>query len=144
MGIIDDLDRDYAPAWRPDTGDTLIGTVVGISARDGGFGEYPIVVVRPGQTAETELAFHAIHTVAQSELASKKPQTGETIAIKYLGKREAAGGKATYHAYKIVIDRDAGEFDWSRYGDGGANPPGQATPGADLEAKEGSVDDLPF
>ena len=146
MGIIDDLDRNFAPAWRPDAGDTLIGKVVGISARDGGFGEYPIVVVRPGQTAETELAFHAIHTVAQNELASKKPQIGEMIAIKYVGKRESASGKAKYHGYKVVIDRDGGEFDWTRYGDGGA---GGGMPPADAEVKREpgddiASDDLPF
>jgi hypothetical protein len=141
MSSVQNIDRDYAPAWRPAPGDTLVGTVTDISSRGGGYGEYPIIVVRPGETMDTEVAFHAIHTVAQNELASKKPQVGETIAIKYVGKRKAASGNATYHAYKIVIDRDAGEFDWSRYGDDRADG---GMPRAEADVKRGSVDDVPF
>jgi hypothetical protein len=147
MGIINDLDRDYAEAWRPDPGEVLAGAITEITSRDGGYGEYPILVVRQGAPMETELAFHAIHTVAQSELASKKPQIGETIAIKYLGKREAASGKTTYDGYKVVIDRDAGEFDWSRYGDRRADE-GMPRADAEVNRERGAAipgcDDLPF
>ena len=33
-----DLDADFAPAWRPAAGDSLIGTVTGISEREGTYG----------------------------------------------------------------------------------------------------------
>jgi hypothetical protein len=138
--IEENLGREYAEAWRPNPGDMLVGEVVGLSSRDGGFGEYPIVVVRQGPTVETELAFHAIHAVAQHELAAQKPQIGERVAIKYLGRREAASGKP-YHSYKIAIDRPASEFDWSRYG---GEPDAGVEPQVDKDAGDAPEDEVPF
>jgi hypothetical protein len=146
MNSVDNIDRDYAEAWRPDPGDKLIGTVVETSERTGEYGKYPIVTVRQGETAETELAFHAIHTVAQVELADMAPQVGETIAIKYLGKREAANGKATYHAYKIAVDRAAEKFDWSDYASGQVDIPETDAPAPSVapQQENGGDDDIPF
>jgi hypothetical protein len=116
--IEEQLDAEYAPAWRPDPGDKLVGIVTEISEREGAFGVYPIVTVM-GDDGET-LAFHAFHEVAQNELARLAPKLGDAIGVKYLGKDEARG----YHRYRVrrAASGDSA-INWSRYGDGGTDEP---------------------
>ena len=85
MSLEKALDTDYAPAWRPEAGDKLVGEIVGLSERPG-YDEtpYPIVTVR--QDDGTELALHAFHTVIANELAKQRPVVGERIGVKYLGR----------------------------------------------------------
>ena len=110
------LDRQYAEAWRPEPGEKLIGRVTEIGAREGAYGTYPIVTVK--QDDGSELALHAFHTVAMNELAAAKPQVGEQVAILYRGQLKAADGKSSYHAYKVVMpERPAAAFSWAAFGD---------------------------
>jgi hypothetical protein len=113
MSTLDDaLNAEFAPAWRPQAGDTLTGEVVGIGERVGYDDEvYPIITVR---TDDGELAFHAFHTVARNELAKARPAIGEVIGVKYAGQKPGARG--SYHAYRVVVDRPQQAFNWSRYG----------------------------
>jgi hypothetical protein len=39
--IYEDLDREFAPAWRPQPGDKLVGTVTDLTAREGEYGRIP-------------------------------------------------------------------------------------------------------
>ena len=112
--LSDQLDREFAPAWRPEPGDKLIGEVVEIGQRSGEWGAYPIVTVR--QDDGQELALHAFHTVAANELAKARPQIGERIAIKYAGQRAGADGRTKYHAYRVAVERDAAAFNWGAFG----------------------------
>ena len=101
-------------AWRPQVGETLIGEVVSIGERNSQFGEdvYPLLTVRTDEGRE--LHFHAFHTVARQELASQKPQIGDRIGIRYLGKPD---GKK-YEHYRIVVERaePPAPMDWSDVG----------------------------
>lgn len=138
--LSDQLDRDYAPAWRPDPGDKLIGEVVELSQREGAYGTYPIVTVR--QDSGEELALHAFHTVAQNELAKARPQIGERIAIKYAGQRLGGDGKSKYHAYKVAVDRPAAAFNWGAFG---AEEPDVVEPDIPTTLDDESTDDgIPF
>jgi len=113
--LSDRLDEDFAPAWRPQPGDKLVGEIVGISERTGQFEAYPIITVR--QDDGTERAWHAFHTVAASELAKQRPKVGERIGVKYTGQRAGQGG-TSYHAYKVQVDRgEVAGIDWTKYGD---------------------------
>lgn len=113
--IADALDRDYASAWRPEAGDKLIGTVSLLSEREGYDGDpYPIVTVKT-DTGE-EWAFHAFHTVAKNELAKLRPQVGDQIGIKYIGRVKSANGRSSYHAYRISNSSARG-VNWSKYDD---------------------------
>jgi hypothetical protein len=108
------LDRDFAPAWRPEPGDKLIGRVVELGERTTEYGTYPIVTV---QTDEGErFAAHAIHTVLASQLAGKRPKVGERIGIVYRGK--VKGDEREYHSYRVEVERDGdAAVDWSRHAD---------------------------
>jgi hypothetical protein len=117
--IVDKLDADYAPAWRPNPGESLIGEVVEIGERIGEYAPYPIVTVNP-EDGEA-LAFHAFHSVAAAQLAEKRVKIGDHIGILYKGKVEGQGPHGSYHSYRVIVDRgDVDQaFDWGRYGDGG-------------------------
>jgi hypothetical protein len=115
--LSDRLDSDYAKAWRPNQGDSLIGEVQELSERDGSYGPYPIVTVM--QENGEALAFHAFHTVAASQLAEQRPAIGDRIGIKYKGKATGSDGRGGYHNYRVVVDRPAGtsSIDWSKHGE---------------------------
>jgi hypothetical protein len=146
--ISDELDRDYAPAWRPERGDKLVGVVTDLSEREGYGGVmYPIVTVR--QADGVELAFHAFHEVAQTELAKLRPKVGDEIGIKYLGKVKPEGGGSSYHGYRLrKSGGSSAGVNWSRYGDGDEPEPQPDLPVDAVEVAEaaaaGDDDSIPF
>jgi len=97
--IADRLNQE-SEAWKPEPEDTLIGTVVDVTTRDGGYGEYPIIEVDDG---EKVFAFHAFHTVASREIKARRVATGDTIGIKFLG--EISEGDRSYYGYKFTLDK---------------------------------------
>lgn len=113
--ISDALDKDYAPAWRPEPGDKLVGVVVDLSEREGLDGIYPIVTVRTDDG--TDVAFHAFHTVAANELAKLRPKIGDQIGIKYVGRIQGANSRSSYHGYRVRTIGTTQGVNWSRYGD---------------------------
>lgn len=109
------LDADFAPAWRPEPGEKIVGEVVAISEREGSFGRYPIVTLRGPRGGER--AIHAFHTVLRDKLAESAPAIGERLGVKYEGKVQG-NGREGYHAYKVIVDRADGGIDWAAYADG--------------------------
>lgn len=94
----DDHEPEYAPAWRPQPGEGIEGTVVAVSQREGGYGSYPVLTL---DTSDGELAVHAFHAVLRNELAEYAPEVGDALAIVYQGKVEGRHGKR-YHAYRVA------------------------------------------
>lgn len=139
----DQLDADFAPAWRPEAGDKLVGVIVGIGERAGEYDPYPIITVR--QDDGTEVAFHAFHTVAASELAKVQPKIGERIGVLYRGKVDGKAGGPSYHAYRVKVDRPVeGSFSWAKYASGGDDDPAAGSPD-DAEGRQPrDEDDIPF
>lgn len=109
----DRLNQEFAPGWRPDAGEQLVGTIVEISSGRGDYGEYPLLVVEKAD-GTGDVAVHAFHTVLKSELAAKRPSEGDRIGIKYLG--IPAGKK--YESYRVVLERKtpATGTDWNQVG----------------------------
>jgi len=125
----DALDRDFAPAWRPQPGDKLVGVVIDLSSRTGNFGPYAIITIRDDDG--NEWAAHAFHEVLLNELARIARKVGDRIGIKYAGKHPERG----YHRYRVQRDGD-GAFDWSKFaGD-------DDVPGTDVPVD--APDELPF
>ncbi len=146
MSIHDALDQDFAPAWRPEPGGKLVGTVTDLSEREGYDGDpYPILTVR---TESGEYAVHAFHTVLRNELARIRPQVGTELGIKYEGKKATGNGRGTYHSYR-VRSTGGGGVDWSRYDDTPVQPtpaptPAPAVPTMQETAASRFGDDVPF
>ena len=97
---LDEKAGDFAEAWRPSEGDSVIGEVIRTDRRDGGHGTYLIVTL---QTDQGEIAIHAFHEVLKREFEERAPQIGELIAVKYLGEKQGRAGNR-YHAYTVVWD----------------------------------------
>ena len=104
------LDTRFAPAWRPEPGDKLVGTVTELTERDGAYGPYPIITLR--QEDGEELAIHCFHGVLQSELARIAPKHGDELGVKYSGKDPEKG----YHRYRVRRAGDGSVLEWAKYG----------------------------
>ena len=126
------LDTRFAPAWRPEPGEKLVGTVTELGERDGAYGSYPIVTVR--QSNGEELAIHAFHDVLQNELARIAPKHGDEIGILYSGKDADRG----YHRYRVRRGGDDAALSWAKYAgaDGGEQGP--------ADSGERDDGDIPF
>lgn len=142
------LEQDLAPAWRPDQEDEdiLIGQVVSIEMGTSEYGPYPLLVVR--QEDGTEKAVHAFHTVLRNELVKHRPNVGEKIGIKYLGKQKAAEGSkyGSYIGYRVRVDRPLGaEFNWDKIEvDEEVHPFAPVAPEPVTVPEGAGDDDLPF
>ena len=138
------LDRVNAAAWKPEPGDKLVGEVVELGERDGGYGTYPIVVIEP-EGGEPS-AVHAFHDVLRNELARVAPRIGDVMAIRYDGKQ---AGERGYHRYKVVSGR-ASAFNWDKFGDVShpepdvAIEPAGTSPSIANQAAERFGDDVPW
>jgi hypothetical protein len=103
---------EYAPSWRPEPGDTIVGTAIAWSTyekQDPASGEKkqcPILAVRDQAGAE-----HAIwcwHAVLRHELVDKV-EPGDLVAISYVGKRPRQSGDGSYHCYRVAVAQARGE-----------------------------------
>lgn len=110
MDIYEQLDRDRE-AWKPQPGDVLVGEVVEIDVRDGGYGDYLTVTVATEDGRE--VTFHGFHSVAKRELAKVRPEVGSKIGIKYQDR--STGTARSYERYKIVTESVQGPRvpDWA-------------------------------
>lgn len=98
--------NDYAPAWQPEAGDELVGTVESVvhltSTHYPEQGSYPCVTIVSEDGSR--LAFHGYRQVARQKLEAEDPRPGDSIGIAYLGKRASSIGVA-YHDYAVVVER---------------------------------------
>lgn len=95
----------------PREGDVLEGTVSSITTGTSEYGNYPIITIR--QSDGNERAFHAFHTAARSQLVRLRPSPGDTLGIKYLGRKRAKNAPRGYSAYEnYAIRSDRAAYDW--------------------------------
>jgi hypothetical protein len=97
--ISDRLDKEYAPAWRPEPGDKLVGVVVEVGENDAGWGDYPVVTVMDDDG--NEAAVHAFHTVLRNELTAAV--VGDRVGIIYKGKVTGNNG-TEYESYRVIVE----------------------------------------
>jgi hypothetical protein len=130
----DRLDHDYAPAWKPRPGEKVVGRVLAIETIPGQYGAYPVVTL---STDDGEVAIHAFHAVLKSELARQKPQPGDRLGCKYIG-RDAEKG---YEKYRLIVESARSEpIDWNRIG---AEAEEELTSGTRSSASSESLPDEP-
>ena len=104
MASIDELlelPDEFAGAWVPEkAGDTIAGTIVSRSSRDGGYGEYTILTIQPAKG--DALAVHCAGAALKGKVQEKNPQVGDEIGIRFVGEATSKAGK-TYKNYKVVV-----------------------------------------
>lgn len=100
-----------ARGWRPADGETVIGTVAHIGARESEYGKYPVVTLAADTNdpeAVNYVAVNAFHSTLKTALYEVKPKVGDRLSITYHG--TAAGKridpktkeKVQYHVYTVI------------------------------------------
>jgi len=95
-----------APGWRPEKGDEIEGTVLGVKMTTSTFGTYPIVFVIGSD--DEPVALHCFHTVLQNEMVTQRPERGDAIYVKYLGPKDDYSGPKGYSApelYAVLVTK---------------------------------------
>jgi hypothetical protein len=111
---IRDMDEHPTTNWRPAPGDVLVGLLVDVDMRTTKYGPAPVLTIRDEDSGQY-VDVWALHTVLRNELVKRAPRPGEKLAIRRL--EDSDNG---YKRYKVLVDREAGNFDWSQVSvDGG-------------------------
>lgn len=102
QAVMDQLDAQGARGWKPDEGDTIVGSIQKISASTPSkYGIYPIVLV---MTEDGELVnLHCFHNVLRNRLLEQRPKVGERIAVKYVGREQGKNFDEPYYSYSVVM-----------------------------------------
>jgi hypothetical protein len=137
------LDQPRAETFRfGKAGDEIVGTVVRLDVADTEYGTQRIVVIDPGDGNLRSVWL--LHDALLSQMRKLKPQAGDVIAIRYLGRQQSSNGRS-YHAYTVASDQDRAQFQWDTPS---ARPPASPTASAsdDGEPSEANPfdDDPPF
>jgi hypothetical protein len=104
------LDQPRAETLKFTTaGDEIVGTVVRLDVADTEYGPQRIVVVDPGDGNLRSIWL--LHDALRSQMAKLKPQPGDVVAVRYLGRQKSASGRS-YHAYTVTTDKDRPQFSW--------------------------------
>lgn len=110
------LGMDYADAWLPVEGETILGVITSISmGPDAGFGAYPIITILTNDGESR--AVHAFHSVLKDRLIDIRPAVDEIIGIKFVGHVLPEDGTKNvndYYAYKVLINRPDADI-WDKF-----------------------------
>lgn len=127
---------EFAAGWRPSEGDVVSGQVVSI---DRGWSSqmdsyYPIVTLQPDEG--DPVAIHCFHASLRAKLVDLKPEIGETLIVKFQGKRPQKNRPdRTVAVYSVKVEGRSAAQVWDRFEDKAAK-----TPKSDIP----DDDDLPF
>ena len=76
---------------------------------DTSYGPQKIVVVDPGDGNLRSIWL--LHDALLSQMKKLKPQPGDVIAVRYLGRQQSGSGRS-YHAYTVATDAEKPQFAW--------------------------------
>lgn len=101
------LDAPAPEAWKAEkAGDTISGAFLSLEQGSTSFGPAPFVILG---TPAGEVSVWLFYESLKTGFLRAKPQPGEIVAIRYEGEKPAKnptpGRKATYHDYKVIVDR---------------------------------------
>jgi hypothetical protein len=103
-------ERRPPESWIPTAeGDSIVGEFVRLDEGPTVRGQAHIMVIKTEDGLERSVWL--LHTVLRNELARQRPQPGELVLIKYVGKKENTAGQH-YGAYRVVVDREQRVPDW--------------------------------
>jgi hypothetical protein len=85
--------------WRPEPGDTLIGTLRGLKPAQGPFGQGHMLIV---ETEGGELWSMWLTAYLKAELEAQHARPGTLIGVKYLGKGTSKSSGKRYNRYEVV------------------------------------------
>lgn len=113
--LADAAQAGFPETWIPEkNGDIIAGTFVRLDSGMTSFGMSPIVVIRTEDGQERSVWL--LHEALRSQLNRIRPNTGDKLAILYLGKTEVKtktqGRASEYHNYRVTSDKATEESSW--------------------------------
>lgn len=106
----DRLNRE-SENWRPDQDpkhpNPVSGIIDEISTFEGEYGTVPVLAVL--DEAGKEWRVFCFGSVLQNRMVELKPNVGDTIGIKFLGKEKSRNFSNDYRNYKVVLEKASGK-----------------------------------
>jgi hypothetical protein len=99
----DDFDG-RPPAWKPEAGDFLIGTVMNKFDATGEYGTHVALIVSQHET-DQEFTVYCSPTVLAKQIDRANPMVGDAIAIKYLGTQKNPKNDREYKNFQAKVVR---------------------------------------
>jgi len=97
-----DKEPERGNEWKPEEeGDTILGTLETVEHPRTKDGRYLPVLILETDDGPTRVA--VLHSVLKNELLDRKVQTGDRIAIRYVGKKTAEKSGRSYVAYRVAV-----------------------------------------
>lgn len=115
--------QEKEQTWKPEPGETLVGTVINVTTRSTSYGSSPVIVVQ--DDAGDVHAWWGFHAVARKELSRVRPRVGETIAIRRLP--DGKGTQGRYRRFAVAVDRETEGVDWDTVAEGVEDLPDEDT-----------------
>ena len=98
-----DRDQEFPPSWRPLEGDQIVGVIERYSHGTSSLTGDPVQIVWIEDDQGNRHSVWLNCAVLVSKFADLKPQPGERVGIRYMGKHEAKN----YKIFRVVVDRAA-------------------------------------
>jgi hypothetical protein len=86
--------------WKPEPGDTLLGTLRGLKPAQGPFGQGHMLII---ETEGGELWSMWLTAFLKAELEAQGARPGTLVGVKYLGKGISKSSGKTYNRYEVVV-----------------------------------------
>ena len=98
-----ELVEDYQSAkiWYPESGDCLIGQLIGSQKASGIYGEKHQILV---QTEDGTVVAAWLTEWLKENFQAQGAAAGDLIALTYLGKKQPPSGRI-YNSYSLLVDR---------------------------------------
>ena len=100
---LNELVEDYqiAKIWYPESGDCLIGQLIGSQKASGIYGEKHQILV---QTKDGTIEAAWLTAWLEENLQAQGAAAGDLIALTYLGKKQSPSGRIC-NSYSLIVNR---------------------------------------
>jgi hypothetical protein len=105
-----ELTEDQTSTWKPEEGDAIAGTIMGIEAGTGSKGDSTLIDIERIDTQEIISVW--LSATLEKQFTKQKAGIGDIVGIKYFGRRTAERSGREFKAYSFkVFKRRATEFE---------------------------------
>ena len=107
---LNEADTEWPPCWRPQEGETLVGTILRYSSGQTQYGPCRTAILQRADGKRVSLWLSSV--VLLSLFEREKPRPGEKVGLRYLGKHPTKN----YKRFALVVDRPEAPLDFSPLG----------------------------
>ena len=97
-----DKEQEIPQAWEPKDNEKIIGILVGKSEN---VGKYGSTAYRLRKAEDNEIVTVWGSAVLDKKMVEQDAQMGDTIGIKFLGKKTGKDNKTTYKDYTVLVEK---------------------------------------